>query len=86
MEREGLFGGIRYAGCEARSPEEQRGYWPKNNRYIVFQALPHTLGLEVEDDPERKCLRDVAAAAYPPCNEYQAKTLRQIPVFIAEPA
>ncbi len=40
---------------------------------------------EVEDDPERQRLWEASAAAYPPYNEYQAKTSRKIPVFIAEP-
>ena len=40
---------------------------------------------EVEDDEERKRLWDMSAAAFPPYNEYQAKTDRKIPVFIAEP-
>ncbi len=39
---------------------------------------------EVEDDPERQRLWEAAATAYPPYNEYQAKTSRKIPVFIAE--
>ena len=41
---------------------------------------------EVHDDPERQRLWDAAAEAYPPYIEYQAKTDRKIPVFIAEPA
>jgi len=41
---------------------------------------------EVTDDPERQRLWDAGAEAYPPYNEYQAKTDRKIPVFIAEPA
>ena len=40
---------------------------------------------EVTEDPERQRLWDASAAAYPPYNEYQAKTDRKIPVFIAEP-
>jgi deazaflavin-dependent oxidoreductase (nitroreductase family) len=40
---------------------------------------------EVEADPERQRLWKAAAAAYPPYIEYQAKTSRKIPVFIAEP-
>jgi deazaflavin-dependent oxidoreductase (nitroreductase family) len=40
---------------------------------------------EVEADPERQRLWKAAAAAYPPYLEYQAKTSRKIPVFIAEP-
>ncbi|MDP7549110.1 MAG: nitroreductase family deazaflavin-dependent oxidoreductase [Alphaproteobacteria bacterium] len=41
---------------------------------------------EVTDDPERARLWDASAEAFPPYNEYQAKTSRRIPVFIAEPA
>ena len=40
---------------------------------------------EVHDDPERQRLWDAGAAAYPPYTDYQAKTERKIPVFIAEP-
>ena len=40
---------------------------------------------EVEADPERQRLWKAAAAAFPPYLEYQAKTSRKIPVFIAEP-
>jgi deazaflavin-dependent oxidoreductase (nitroreductase family) len=40
---------------------------------------------EVTDDQERATLWAAGAAAYPPYDEYQAKTTRKIPVFIAEP-
>lgn len=40
---------------------------------------------EVSDDDERAQLWKVAAAAYPPYDEYQEKTERKIPVFLAEP-
>ena len=40
---------------------------------------------EVVDSAERKRLWDIAVAAYPPYQEYQDKTDRVIPVFIAEP-
>ncbi len=39
---------------------------------------------EVEDDPERQKLWQAAAEAFPTYNDYQAKTDRKIPVFIAE--
>ena len=39
---------------------------------------------EVTEDPERQRLWEASAAAYPPYNEYQAKTDRKIPVFVAE--
>lgn len=41
---------------------------------------------EVTDEAERSHLWDASAEAYPPYNDYQAKTTRKIPVFIAEPA
>ena len=40
---------------------------------------------EVEDDAERSRLWKAAVAAYPPYEDYQKKTTRKIPVFIAEP-
>ena len=39
---------------------------------------------EVTDDKERQYLWDAGAKAFPPYNEYQEKTSRKIPVFIAE--
>lgn len=41
---------------------------------------------EVTDPAERERLWALAVAAYPPYQEYQERTDRQIPVFIAEPA
>ena len=40
---------------------------------------------EVTESGERKSLWDASVRAYPPYEEYQAKTNRLIPVFIAEP-
>ena len=40
---------------------------------------------EVMDATERARLWKLAVAAFPPYEEYQAKTTRQIPVFLAEP-
>ena len=40
---------------------------------------------EVENEAERARLWDAAVAAYPPYADYQAKTTRKIPVFVAEP-
>lgn len=40
---------------------------------------------EVTDAMERERLWTASAAAYPPYNDYQAKTTRKIPVFLAEP-
>ncbi len=40
---------------------------------------------EVVDPVERQRLWDIAVEAYPPYQEYQDKTDRVIPVFVAEP-
>ena len=40
---------------------------------------------EVSDEKERARLWKLSVAAYPPYDEYQAKTQRRIPVFVAEP-
>jgi deazaflavin-dependent oxidoreductase (nitroreductase family) len=40
---------------------------------------------EVTDEAERARLWGLAVAAFPPYGEYQAKTTRRIPVFVAEP-
>ena len=41
---------------------------------------------EVEDDGERARLWDIAVEAFAPYAEYQERTSRKIPVFLAEPA
>jgi len=41
---------------------------------------------EVHDDGERARLWARSVAAYPPYEEYQQRTKRKIPVFVAEPA
>lgn len=40
---------------------------------------------EVSDEQERARLWKLAVAAFPPYAEYQAKTARRIPLFVAEP-
>jgi F420H(2)-dependent quinone reductase len=40
---------------------------------------------EVASDTERRRLWDLAVAAFPPYSEYQERTTRRIPVFVAEP-
>jgi deazaflavin-dependent oxidoreductase (nitroreductase family) len=39
---------------------------------------------EVTADPERQRLWDAGVKAYPPYDDYRAKTSRKIPVFLAE--
>jgi F420H(2)-dependent quinone reductase len=40
---------------------------------------------EITDETERVRIWNLAIAAFPPYAEYQAKTARRIPVFVAEP-
>ena len=41
---------------------------------------------EVSDEGERARLWEIAVAAFPPYAEYQTRTERKIPLFVAEPA
>jgi hypothetical protein len=41
---------------------------------------------EVKDEAERARLWDLSVAAFAPYADYQKKTERKIPVFVAEPA
>ena len=57
------------------------------NVEIRDETEVHTMrAREVEDDAERARLWAVAVAAFPPYEEYQGRTTRKIPVFVAEPA
>ncbi len=40
---------------------------------------------EVKGEAERNRLWELAVAAYPPYAEYQERTTRRIPIFVAEP-
>jgi len=77
-------------GSKGGSPEDPA--WVHNLRAkpmveirdrTVVQAMKTR---EVTDPAERARLWKLAVAAYPPYEEYQTKTARQIPVFVAEPA
>ena len=47
----------------------------------------HTMRVrEVQDDDERERVWALSVEAFPPYAEYQAKTSRKIPVFLAEPS
>ena len=57
------------------------------NVEIRDEAEVYTMRVrEVEDAEERVRLWGLAVAAYPPYEEYQTRTTRRIPVFVAEPA
>lgn len=48
-------------------------------------ATPHDFRTEIVTGAERQAWWDRGVAVYPPYAEYQAKTNREIPVFVARP-
>ncbi len=57
------------------------------NVEIQDEADVHTMKVrEVRDDSERTRLWEISVEAFPPYAEYQERTTRKIPVFLAEPA
>lgn len=58
-----------------------------SNVEVRDEADVHTMQVrEVEDAGERARLWALAVEAFPPYAEYQTRTTRNIPVFVAEPA
>ncbi|MCC7347622.1 MAG: nitroreductase family deazaflavin-dependent oxidoreductase [Variibacter sp.] len=58
------------------------------NPEVEVQDLTETRKMrvrEVRDESERARLWQLAVQAYPPYEEYQTRTTRRIPVFVAEP-
>ena len=49
-------------------------------------VVQHMTVREVNDSNERNRLWDIAVEAFPPYKDYQIKTSRLIPVFVAEPS
>ena len=72
-------------GGAPKNPEWYRNLKTEPNVEIRDEAEVHSMRVrEVVDSAERQRLWDIAVAAYPPYQEYQDKTDRVIPVFIAE--
>jgi deazaflavin-dependent oxidoreductase (nitroreductase family) len=60
----------------------------KANPSVKIQDGPHIYNMQVREitnSAEKIRLWDIAVDAYPPYQEYQDKTARVIPVFLAEP-
>jgi len=60
----------------------------KANTSVIIQDGPNIYDMkvrEVTDSEEKRRLWDIAVEAYPPYQEYQERTERVIPVFVAEP-
>ena len=57
------------------------------NVEVQDETEVHTMKVrEVHDDAERARLWDISVDAFPNYKEYQERTTRKIPVFLAEPA
>ena len=74
-------------GGAPKSPEWVYNLRADGNVDIRDETEVHTMRVrEVEDAEERARLWKLAIAAFPPYEEYQNRTSRQIPVFVAEPS
>ena len=84
--------GNNYVLVGSRGGAPKNPVWVYNlradgNVEVQDEAEKYTMRVrEVHDDEERARLWDLAVAAYPPYEEYQTRTTRKIPVFVAEPA
>ena len=82
--------GDNYILVASKGGAPKNPFWYHNlkadpNVEIRDETEVHSMRVrEVVDSVERKRLWDIAVTAYPPYQEYQDKTDRLIPVFIAE--
>ena len=84
--------GNNYVLVGSKGGAPQNPVWVYNlradvNVEIQDETETHTMRVrEVRDDAERSRLWEISVAAFPPYEEYQGRTARKIPVFLAEPA
>ena len=84
--------GSNYVLVGSRGGAPKNPVWVYNlradqNVEIQDETVTHEMRVrEVHDDPERARLWDISVEAFPPYAEYQERTTRKIPVFLAEPA
>lgn len=60
----------------------------RSNPVVQIRDLTEVFDMrvrEVTDEAERARLWEIAVAAFPPYRDYQQRTSRRIPVFVAEP-
>ena len=83
--------GENYVLVGSRGGAPQHPVWVHNlraNPDVEIRDLDNVRPMrvrEVKADPERSRLWALAVQAYPPYADYQKKTERKIPVFLAEP-
>jgi deazaflavin-dependent oxidoreductase (nitroreductase family) len=84
--------GANYVLVGSQGGAPKHPAWVHNLRTNpAIEIRDHTVVLpmrarEVIEAGERARLWTIAVAAYPPYEEYQTRTTRQIPLFVAEPA
>lgn len=84
--------GDNYVLVGSQGGAPQNPVWVYNLRADASVAIQDETAVqqmrvrEVSDAAERARLWDLAVAAFPPYAEYQQRTTRTIPVFVAEPA
>ena len=84
--------GNNYVLVGSKGGAPQHPVWVHNlradqNVEVQDETETYTMRVrEVRDDPERSRLWDISVEAFPPYAEYQERTTRKIPVFLAEPA
>ena len=84
--------GDNYVLVASKGGAPQNPVWVYNlrtdgNVEIQDETETYTMRVrEVREDAERGRLWEIAVAAFPNYDEYQGRTTRKIPVFLAEPA
>ena len=87
-----VMDGDSYVLVASKGGAPKNPVWVYNLRAdtnVVIQdetAVIDMLVREVDEGEERTRLWDIAVEAFPPYAEYQSKTSRLIPLFVAEPA
>jgi deazaflavin-dependent oxidoreductase (nitroreductase family) len=84
--------GDKYVLVGSKGGAPQHPEWVHNlraNPDVEIRDLAEVTSMRVravDDDAERARLWALSVAAYPPYEEYQQRTDRRIPVFVAEPS
>src|SRR5215468_6973450 len=86
VEHDGTYAVVASLGGAPKHPVWY--YNLQKNSHVTLQYGPQRMEMIARElsGPERAQWWERAVAAYPPYAEYQTKTIRQIPVFVLEPA
>lgn len=86
VEHDGRYALVASKGGAPKHPEWYHSLVADPAIMIQDGPEPHDFVVRELDGDERSAWWDRSVAAYPPYAEYQQKTDRLIPVFVAEPA